>query len=726
MITRMNRFFKELRRREVFRAVGLYVGVAWILIEAASVLLPTFDGPDWVLRALIIVAGIGFPVTVVLAWIYDISAKGIAVQADPTDTVVVPFGGRRLDFVVIGVLTVALVFSVYLNLSSEPADAEPPEPISVLIADFDNRTGMDLFDGLLEQALKIGIESAPHITAYNRNSARTLASQLRPETTILDPAIASLVAVREGVKIVLAGLIESSGSGFNLQVEGLDPTEGKKFFQISQKAGSPEAVLQAIGELSSGVREELGDLTLSDSISPIAETFTAASIEAARAYVNGGQLAFEGNYEAAVEAYQEAIRLDENFGRAYASLGLSALRVGLSDVSEAAWKNALSLMDTMTEREKLRTLGVYYASVTRNYNSAIENFSSLVEKYPADAPGHNNLAVVYFYALDFDKAREHGERLLEIYPDRTIFRSNYALYAMYATEFESARAEAERVVEQDATFYKGYLPQAIAALDLKDFDTARVAYESMAQGGPRGESLGSAGLADMNIYRGQFDAALQQLEQGIATDVANEKQQAAATKYIMMAEAHMERGDQAAALDAARTALDLDDGDATSISAARLFIAASDTESAGVIADRLSSQLQPQRRAYGSMLAAMQDLAAGRTVDGIDKLTAALDLADLWLMRMQLGIAYLQADYAAEAIAEFETASSRRGEASAVFLDDVPTFRYLAELPYWTALANLEMGMHHAARRNFEDYLALRPDGGRFVADARERLFNGG
>ena len=230
MITRINRFFNELRRREVFRAVGLYVGVAWILIEAASVLLPTFDGPDWVLRALIIVAVIGFPVTVVLAWIYDISAEGIAVQADPTDTVVVPFGGRRLDFVVIGVLTVALVFSVYLNLSSELADAEPPEPISVLIADFDNRTGMDLFDGLLEQALKIGIESAPHITAYNRNSARTLASQLRPETTILDPAIASLVAVREGVKIVLAGSIESSGSGFNLQVEGLDPTEGKKFF----------------------------------------------------------------------------------------------------------------------------------------------------------------------------------------------------------------------------------------------------------------------------------------------------------------------------------------------------------------------------------------------------------------------------------------------------------------------------------------------------------------
>ena len=55
-IIRMKGFIKELRRREVFRTAGLYVGVCWILIEAVSVMLPTFDAPDWMMRAVVIVS----------------------------------------------------------------------------------------------------------------------------------------------------------------------------------------------------------------------------------------------------------------------------------------------------------------------------------------------------------------------------------------------------------------------------------------------------------------------------------------------------------------------------------------------------------------------------------------------------------------------------------------------------------------------------------------------
>ena len=98
----MNRFIRELRRREVFRTAGLYVGVCWILIEVASVVLPTFDAPEWLMRAIIIVAIVGFPVMLVLAWVYDVTEHGVQLQADPTDTIVVLetrqdffWGGRR-------------------------------------------------------------------------------------------------------------------------------------------------------------------------------------------------------------------------------------------------------------------------------------------------------------------------------------------------------------------------------------------------------------------------------------------------------------------------------------------------------------------------------------------------------------------------------------------------------------------------------------------------------
>ena len=208
----MYRLIKELRRREVFRTVGLYIGIFWIFIEAASVFLPAFDAPDWALRGLMIVAVMGLPVVVVLAWIYDVSDSGIEVQGDPTDTVVIPFGGRKADFMVIGVLVVALGMSVYLNITgSRSAVVETLEPISVLIADFDNQTGDELFDGTLEQALQIGIESASFITGYRRDAARKLAASMQAGTVTLDEDTARLVSVREGVKLVMAGSIKQDG-----------------------------------------------------------------------------------------------------------------------------------------------------------------------------------------------------------------------------------------------------------------------------------------------------------------------------------------------------------------------------------------------------------------------------------------------------------------------------------------------------------------------------------
>ena len=200
----MNRFIKELRRREVFRTAGLYVGVCWILIEGASVVLPAFEAPEWVLQAIIIAAVIGFPIMLVLAWIYDVSSEGIEVQSDATDTVVVPFGRRRSDFVAIGLLSVALVFSLYMNFTRTGNPVEQPDPVSVLIADFDNATGEPLFDGTLEQTLAIGIEGASFVTSFNRTSARSQIQKLQPDGQ-LDEEGARLIAVREGIKLILGG-----------------------------------------------------------------------------------------------------------------------------------------------------------------------------------------------------------------------------------------------------------------------------------------------------------------------------------------------------------------------------------------------------------------------------------------------------------------------------------------------------------------------------------------
>ena len=347
---RMNRLIKELRRREVFRTAGLYVGICWILIEAAYVLLPTFGADEWILRAMVIVAVAGFPVTVVLAWFFDLSDQGIQRQADPTDTVVPAFGGRKTDFIVIGILSIAFVFSVYINVARGPAILPQLEPLSVLIADFENQTGEPVFDGPLEIALQVGIEGAPHITSYQRIDARLSAGQLQPDSVNLDATGARLIAVREGIDVVLAGSISPDGAGYRLLLSGLDPESGETLFDVSSDADSKDTVLNALGEITAELREELGDNTLKKGKPAKSEIFTAASIEVAQTYARGQQLAYKGDHEGAVKMYRQAIALDADFGRAYAGIALSSSKLGPTEKSNVNWENALSTMDSMTER----------------------------------------------------------------------------------------------------------------------------------------------------------------------------------------------------------------------------------------------------------------------------------------------------------------------------------------------------------------------------------------
>ena len=111
----------------------------------------------------------------------------------------------------------------------------------------------------------------------------------------------------------------------------------------------------------------------------------------------------------------------------------------------------------------------------------------------------------------------------------------------------------------------------------------------------------------------------------------------------------------------------------------------------------------------------------GRHAEALDALTKATQLSDFWLVRFELGRAYLRAGSFAEALDEFSSCEKRKGEASAVFLDDLPTWRYVADLPYWRARAQQEIGMSHAARQSYQAYLELRPEGP-LARDARERI----
>jgi len=616
---------------------------------------------------------------------------------------------------------------MFLRPAQGPAPtAAARDPVSVLIADFDNRANDPVFTGSLEQALSIAMEGASFITSYSRTAAQELVASLKQQPGApLDESAALLVAASEGIKVVLTGSVETRGTGYALTVRAIDPANGNELGRAVAEARDKGRVLEGIGSAASKLRDSLGDTTPESVRRAEGETVTAASLDALRSYSIAQDLSSTGRQLDSIEHYQKAIDLDANFGRAYSGLATVLFNLGRRDEAEKLWKKSLALMDRMTEREKYRTLGLWFAGAGANYEQAIENFEKLVQAYPADRAGQSNLGFVYFQMLDFEKARDHGRQAVELYPKNPRSRQNYALYAMYAGDLKTAEAEARLVLEQAKGQYKAYLPLAAVAFASSDLARMREVYESMRGTGAAGASTAAHGLADLAMYEGRWADAEKLLEAGISADEASKNRLAGAAKLTALAEVHLAQGRVPQAVRAAQDALATTREDATLVSAALVLVRANRRAEAQAIAEELGRQFQPRRRAYAAIIEGELARAAGRFVEARDAFDRARKLADLWLGRFLLGVTYAGGEQHLSAQAELDIADKRRGEAIAVFLDDVPSFRYLAPLPYW--LARAQEGVNKAspaAAENYRKFLILRPEGSGdpLAADARKRL----
>ena len=519
----------------------------------------------------------------------------------------------------------------------------------------------------------------------------------------------------------MSGSIEQDGSKYRLRAAVINPEDGEVLSQSSVTAKSKPEVLAAVSLLAEDVREDMGDTSTDQELAMTGETFTVTSLEAMKNYTVAQDLAISGKYEESLPYYEAAVADDPDFGRAMSGWALSLYYLGRQDEAAELWERALSKSASMTPRERFRTQGLYFLAVQGNYAKGIESFRALVDKYPADSAGYNNLAVAYFSTLDFEQARVTGRLALEIYPTNKIILSNYALYAMYAGDFESAEAGARELLEIDNDYYMAWLPIAISAAAAKDIEKAKLSYQSMSKNGGRGASLGMLGLADLALFQGQFSEAVELLRAGIAADVEADNKEGIATKTIALAQALADMGDVEAALKAVSDAFTVRGGLARQVPAALLYLQLEDAEAATAIANELGENLQPQSRAYANMILGIIDSRAGRHIDAIDKLKAATALSDFWLVRFYLGQAYLAADANVEAMDEFMNCAIRQGEASALFLDDLPTWRYMATLPYWLGRAQQELGMTHAAQESYRQFLDNYRADNALVKDARER-----
>ena len=597
-------------------------------------------------------------------------------------------------------------------------DIPPPahDPVAVMIADFQNGTGDPAFDRTLEPALRIALEGASFIAAYDRTQMRNLG--LPAVDGDLDEAAARQIALNQGFGVVLAGSLSRQGTGYQLSVRALEAVTGNVIRSSQAVASDRDQVLTVATRLATTVRTALGDETSQSAQMFAMETLNARSLDVIHEYAAAMEALNGGKYADALGSARKAADLDPDFGSAYGVMAAAARGLGQRQESENYIREAVARLDRVTERERYRIRGLSFL-LAGDQRKCVEEYTALISRYASDATAHNNLALCASQLRDMPKAIAEMKEAVAILPKSVRQRSNLAVYASYGGDFETAEREAQELQKLDPMFPKGFTALAFAYLGQGRLNDAANVYEQLRT---INASDAASGLGDMALFEGRLTDAVRLLETAAAADMTAKAPDRAADKLSLLAYTHLTRGQTRAALEAADRALASSQGAKTRFLAGRIFALGGNADRARELARTLGAELHAEPQAYAKIIEGNIALGAGNPREAIQALSEANQLLDTWVGRFDLGRAYLAAGAYLEADAEFDRCVKRRGEAMALFLDEIPTYGYFPQVYYYIGRAR--EGLKTASfGDSYRAFLDMRGAAGEdpLLADARRR-----
>jgi tetratricopeptide (TPR) repeat protein len=582
-----------------------------------------------------------------------------------------------------------------------PAVPVQRDPVSVLIADFQNQSQDASFDGTLEPIVKLALEGAGFINAYDRAGMRRSLDVRPPE--VLDERAAQQIAVNQGVGVVLAGSIGRQGNGYAVSMKATQAVTGNVIASVSNRAAGKDQVLSVATKLATSIRKALGDNTSDESQRFAMDKLSATSVEAVHHYAAGMIANSNSRFEDARQSFLKSIEADPDFGMGYTAVAMMSFNLDKPEDTVKYAKLAFERLDSMTERERYRTRGLFHLA-TNNYAECIKEYGDLVEKYAADISARNNLALCSSRQRKNAEAAKEMREVVKIMPGRALYRENLALYSNYAGEFQAAESEA-RALKEPGVF--GLIALAFAQLGQTQIPQALETYRQMGKIDEQGASYMASGEADIAMYEGRFSDAARILEAAAARDVAARDADRAATKFAILAQVRLLQRDTRRALAAAQLAEANSRIVKIRFLAGRIFVEAGDPAKARAITDSLAKEEPAEPRAYAKILEGAALLKKGDPRAAIKPLGEVDKLLDTWIGHYELGRAYLAAGLFLQADSEFDKCIQRRGEALSLFLDEEPTYGYLPAAYYYQGRVRQELKTARFAE-SYRTYLAIR------------------
>jgi serine/threonine protein kinase/predicted Zn-dependent protease len=352
----------------------------------------------------------------------------------------------RLFLAIAALIVIAAVAAFfYFNRKATPAFTER-EPL--LLADFENKTGEDIWDGTLKQALAVALEQSPYMNIFPEERARdTLRLMNRSVDEAITRATGREICQRRNVRAMLVGTITKLERSYTLTLEATNAQSGETIARALEQAAGRDDVVKALERAAKELRGKLGEslATLQKYDVPLEEA-TTSSLEALKAYSTGVSMIRKGRFAEGVSFYKRAIELDDQFASARRALGArlvseDSISEGVRQI-EKAWQGR----DRVSERERFAITALYYRSVTGELDKAIETRLVSLQTYPQDV--FNDLGNVYQLVGQLRKAEESYREAVRLGPEQVIPKGNLVDNLIRQNRYEEAKEVSRQLLKQ--------------------------------------------------------------------------------------------------------------------------------------------------------------------------------------------------------------------------------------------------------------------------------------
>jgi TolB-like protein len=474
-------FFSELKRRNVYKVAVAYAIVGWLLVQIATQVFPFLEIPNWVVRLVIVLVAIGFPVALVIAWAFELTPEGIkrTEDVDPAASARQP---RKHVWILVVIVGAALSIGVFFvgrytvgnKTATGLADELPTKSIAVLPFESlsEDKSNTYFAEGVQDEILT-RLAKVADLKVISRTSTQRFKSA---------PSDLRDIAKQLGVANILEGSVQKANDQVRVNVQLINAlTDAHLWAEIYDRK------LTDIFSVESDIAKTIAD-TLQAKLTGSEKTAIAkkptANPEAYELYLKGR---FFWNKRTgadllkAIDYFNQAIAKDPAYALAYAGLADSYLLLSPYGAAapkdsvpqaKAAVKKALELDDTLAEAHASS------ARIISGYDfdsqQAIAEFERALQLNPNYATAHHWFAAGPLLALGrFDQSVVEGKRSIELDPLSLINNADFGNDYYYARRYAEAIAQLRKTIEIEPRFYlahfylgqafqaKGLLPEAI-------------------------------------------------------------------------------------------------------------------------------------------------------------------------------------------------------------------------------------------------------------------------